>query len=106
MTLLNYSKMINHVEIIGLLGSSIISIAFIPQTCLVIKSGKTKDISMIFVALNLTASSLMLYFGIYTRIVPIIISNTSVFINNMIIAVIKVKNRIQKCKIACTDGEV
>ena len=98
--------MINHVEIIGLLGLSIISIAFIPQTCLVIKTGKTKDISMIFVALNLTASSLMLYFGIYTRIVPIIISNSSVFINNMIIAVIKIKNRIQKCKISCTDGEV
>ena len=98
--------MINHIEIIGLLGSSIISIAFIPQTCLIIKSGKTKDISMIFVALNLTASSLMLYFGIYTRIVPIIISNTSVFINNMIIAVFKVKNRIQKCKISPIEREV
>ena len=89
---------INHVEVIGLLGSSIISTAFIPQTYLVVKTGNTKDISLGFIALNLTASSLMLYFGISTRIVPIIISNTSVFINNSIIAIVKLKNISQNSK--------
>lgn len=87
---------INHIEVIGLLGSSIISTAFIPQTYMVVKTGNTKDISLGFISLNLTASSLMLYFGISTRIVPIIISNSSVFINNSIMAFIKIKNILQK----------
>jgi len=84
---------ISHVEFIGLLGSSIISIAFIPQTYVTVKSGNTKDISLIFVSLNLLASSLMLYFGISTLIIPIIISNTSVFTNNSIIALVTLRNR-------------
>jgi uncharacterized protein with PQ loop repeat len=84
---------INHVQFIGLLGSSTISIAFIPQTYLIVKSGNTKDISLVFVCLNLLASSLMLYYGISTLIVPIIISNTSVFTNNSIIAILTLRNR-------------
>lgn len=84
---------INHVQLIGLLGSSTISIAFIPQTYLIVKSGNTKDISLVFVCLNLLASSLMLYYGISTLIVPIIISNTSVFTNNSIIAILTLRNR-------------
>lgn len=78
-----------NIEIIGLVGSSIISIAFIPQSYKAIKTKQTNDISFIFIGLNLTASSLMLVYGISTKIIPIIISNTSVFINNLIIAIIK-----------------
>ena len=84
---------ISHIEFIGLLGSSTISVAFIPQTYLIVKSGNTKDISLVFVCLNLLASSLMLYYGVSTLIVPIIISNTSVFTNNSIIALVTVRNR-------------
>ena len=55
----------NHIDILGLLGSIFVGISFIPQTIKTIKSEDIKDISFLFMFLNILASALMSVYGIY-----------------------------------------
>jgi uncharacterized protein with PQ loop repeat len=66
---------------IGLLGSIMVSIMFIPQTIHTIRTDKTKDLSKIFLFLSLISSLLMMIYGFYFIIIPVIIANISVFLN-------------------------
>ena len=69
----------------GLCGSILIGLSFIPQTYKIIKDKETTNISTTFIALNITSASLMTIYGIYFKIIPIIIANTSVITNCLII---------------------
>jgi uncharacterized protein with PQ loop repeat len=75
---MNYDKFIN---IIGILGSSLVGICFIPQTYKTIYSNEIKDISLSFLLLNIFAAGLMCVYGGYYIIIPVIIANGSVLIN-------------------------
>ena len=77
----------NTVDYIGLIGSSTIAISFIPQTCKILHSGDVKSISTSFVIINIISSSMMCVYGIYYLIVPAIIANSSVCMNNIIILI-------------------
>jgi uncharacterized protein with PQ loop repeat len=75
----------NAIDIIGLVGSGLIGASFIPQTYKTIKNNETKDISYSFMFLNILSASIVTTYGIYYRILPMIISNGSVIINCCII---------------------
>jgi uncharacterized protein with PQ loop repeat len=77
----------NTVDYIGLIGSSTIAISFIPQTYKILHSGDVKSISTSFVIINIISSSMMCVYGIYYLIVPAIIANSSVCMNNIIILI-------------------
>ena len=73
------------VDILGILGSVLVGISFIPQTYLVIKKKEVKNISKWFILINIISSGLMIIYGIINLIIPMIIANSSVLLNNLII---------------------
>lgn len=83
----------NIIDIIGLFGSILIGLTFIPQTYKTINSNEVKDISNLFLILNITSASLMVVFGAYYFIIPVIISNGSVLINCLIISIYLMNNK-------------
>tara|TARA_Y200000002_G_scaffold325622_1_gene287828 strand:- start:435 stop:695 length:261 start_codon:yes stop_codon:yes gene_type:complete len=83
----------NIIDIIGLFGSILIGLTFIPQTYKTINSNEVKDISNLFLILNITSASLMVIYGAYYFIIPVIISNGSVLINCLIISIYLINNK-------------
>ena len=75
----------NTIDILGILGSVLVGISFIPQTYLVIKNKEIKNISKWFILINVISSGLMIVYGIINLIIPMIIANSSVLLNNLII---------------------
>lgn len=69
----------------GFIGSGMIGISFIPQTYKVLKNNDTKSISRKFVCVNIVSASLMTVYGYLLKIYPVIIANSSVLMNNLII---------------------
>ena len=81
------------IDIIGLTGSVLVGVCFIPQTYKTINSNEIKDISKLFMMLNIISASLMVVYGSYYLILPIIIANGSVLINCCIITVCIIRNK-------------
>ena len=73
------------IDYIGLIGSCTIGLSFIPQTYKIIKNKDISSISLTFIIINILSSFLMIIYGLYFIIIPMIIANSSVFINNLII---------------------
>ncbi len=84
---------IDIIDIIGLTGSVLVGICFIPQTYKIINSNEIKDISKLFMLLNIISASLMVVYGSYYLILPVIIANGSVLINCCIITICIIKNQ-------------
>lgn len=80
-------------HIIGIFGSILVGLAFIPQTYKIIKTNNVKDVSPYFISINLLSSTSMVVYGIHYLIIPVIIANLSVLINNIVIGVYMCKNR-------------
>ena len=74
---------------IGLSGSILLGLSFIPQTYKIIKEKQTKNISLIFLILSICSAILMSIYGFYYELLPIIISNILVIINCVIIIIYK-----------------
>tara|TARA_B110000495_G_C22979950_1_gene575954 strand:+ start:163 stop:435 length:273 start_codon:yes stop_codon:yes gene_type:complete len=72
------------INIIGLVGSGGIAIAFIPQTYKTITSDTLQSTSFLMIFLTFSSSLCMLVYSVYYTIVPMIIANTSVCINTLI----------------------
>lgn len=75
------------INILGLIGSILVSVSFIPQTYKTLQQHETTDISYLFMSLNIISASMMSIYGFYYTIIPVIISNGSVLINCIIILV-------------------
>ena len=73
------------IDIIGLIGSILVAISFVPQTYKTINSNQIKDISFMFMFINIISAGLMCIYGAYYYIIPIMISNGSVLTNCCII---------------------
>ena len=84
---------IDIIDIIGLTGSVLVGICFIPQTYKTINSNEIKDISKLFMLLNIISASLMVVYGSYYLILPVIIANGSVLINCCIITICIIINK-------------
>jgi uncharacterized protein with PQ loop repeat len=82
-----YISMSQIIDILGLSGSILVSVSFLPQTYKTIMTDDIKDISLLFMLLNVISASLMCVYGIYYNIVPVLISNGSVLINCLVILI-------------------
>ena len=74
---------------IGYTGCVLLTFAFIPQTYTIIKYEDYNKINHWFLFLIITTSILMGIYGYFIHSYPVMISNTSVFINNFIIIICK-----------------
>lgn len=77
------------INIIGYMGSFFISLNLIPQILTIIKKKSGKNISYFSLTINIIASILMLIYGIYKKLYPIIISNVVIFISCFLILFLK-----------------
>lgn len=93
--------MISYIQYIGFAGSIMIGISFIPQTYKVVKGNDTKSISSKFIFVNILSSSLMTTYGSILKIYPVIIANSSVLLNNLIILYFI---NTQQCTPQCTQS--
>jgi len=75
----------NILYILGIIGSIGIAFSLFPQTYKVIKTSEIKSLSFIFIIITFTSSILQLIYGIYNQIIPMIITNSCVFLNSIIL---------------------
>ena len=69
--------MSNYIYNIGLAGSVILSIAFIPNTYFILRKNLyCSEINIVFITL---------IYSIHFNLVPVIIANTSVLVNNLVV---------------------
>jgi uncharacterized protein with PQ loop repeat len=91
--LYNYMNINEIMDMLGLIGSILVGICFIPQTYKTINSEEINDISMSFITINITAATLMSIYGCYYLITPVIVANGSVLVNCIIIGYCVLKNK-------------
>ena len=75
----------NIIDIIGYVGSIILSISFIPQTYAVYKQPKSANIY--FTCLTLCCSLCLGIYSFYYNVIPMFVANVSVFINNLFVLI-------------------
>ena len=82
-------------DYVGYFGSFFISINLIPQIYHIYKIKNVKSISIISYVLNAISSVLMLTYGLLINKIPIIISNTMVFIFSIVMLFLKYLYRVK-----------
>jgi MtN3 and saliva related transmembrane protein len=65
------------VDYIGYIAGSLTVASFLPQVVRTWKTRKTRDLSYLMLILLITSGSLWLTYGIFTRDVPLIVTNSS-----------------------------
>lgn len=79
-------------DIFGFVGGGILSIVFMPQVYKTVVSDKTDDISITSISLNIFASFLYVPYSIHYRLWPLIISNSTILLCQIIILIYCIKN--------------
>jgi len=74
-----------YINLIGLVGSVAIALSLFPQSYRTVKEKKVKDLSMLFICITMTGAGCQLIYGIYYDILPMIIANTCVVLNTVIL---------------------
>jgi uncharacterized protein with PQ loop repeat len=77
--------MFPYINIFGLIGSILIGLSLSPQTYQVLKKEEIKNKSIILISINMLATAFMIIYGYHNGYVPVIIANSSVLLNNLII---------------------
>ena len=80
-------------ETIGTIAAILTTASFLPQDIKTVKSGNTKDISLLMYSLFVVGVFLWIIFGALIDTKIIVIANSVTFILAGIILVIKIKNR-------------
>jgi uncharacterized protein with PQ loop repeat len=70
---------------IGLAGSALIAASFVPQTIKVVRTGHADGVSPWFMGIVMASSVMMISYGAYFRLVPVVVANVSVGINSAVI---------------------
>lgn len=82
---------IDYYTAIGLVAAICTTISFLPQAIRVIRTKKTRDISLGMYLIFSTGTFLWLLYGIFTRDIPIITANSITFIFSATILVLKIR---------------
>ena len=93
-------------ELFGLIGAGILSITFLPQVYKTIKSGKTDDISMSTILLNIIASFFFVPYSFHFLLLPLIISNTTILLCQIVIFCYCVKNECLKSNTIDIESDI
>ena len=73
------------IDIVGLIGSAGIALSLFPQTYKTIFTIDFKSISTYFIFITMLSSLFQLIYGVYYLIIPMIIANTCVLLNSLIL---------------------
>ena len=82
----------NIINFVGLLGSIGIGLSLIPQTYKTINSNES-SLSFPFIIITLLSSIFMVIYAIYFLIIPMLVANSSVFINSLILLFFNIKQK-------------
>ena len=82
----------NIINFVGLLGSIGIGLSLIPQTCKTVNSNES-SLSFPFIIITLLSSIFMVTYAIYYLIIPMLIANSSVLINSLILLFFTIKQK-------------
>jgi MtN3 and saliva related transmembrane protein len=76
-------------DVLGYIGSSLVSINLIPQIIVIIKNKSGTDVSYLTNLTNIIACIFMLVYGLNKKLIPVIISNSLILISSIIIFCLK-----------------
>ena len=79
-------------ETIGLLGAVLTTVSFLPQTLLVIRTGKTDGISAVMYSLFTIGVACWLVYGVLEQSVPIMLANSITLVLASVILAMKVRS--------------
>jgi len=82
----------NFIILIGLLGAICTTFSFVPQVIKIIKTRRTKDISLLMYIIMTVGLFLWLTYGLMINDLPIILANIVSFILAIIVLTFKIKN--------------
>ena len=78
------------VDIVGILGSVCIAFSLFPQTIKTIQKCSMNEISLPFVFVTMVGACCQLIYGLYYRVIPMIIANVCVLSNTIILITYKI----------------
>ncbi len=78
--------------IVGLSAGLLCTVSFLPQVVKIVKTGRTKDISLLTFSLFSLGVFLWLVYGVMLGSYPMILTNVVMFILSVFIVFMKVKN--------------
>ena len=78
------------VDIVGILGSVCIAFSLFPQTIKTIQKRSMDEISLPFVFVTMVGACCQLMYGLYYRVIPMIIANVCVLSNTIILITYKI----------------
>ena len=78
------------VDIVGILGSVCIAFSLFPQTIKTIQKRSMDEISLPFVFVTMVGACCHLMYGLYYRVIPMIIANVCVLSNTIILITYKI----------------
>jgi MtN3 and saliva related transmembrane protein len=79
-------------DVIGYAAAALTTAAFLPQVIKTLRTGKTKDISLVMYLLLCSGISLWLIYGVMIWALPVIVANLITLVLSLTILVLKVKN--------------
>jgi MtN3 and saliva related transmembrane protein len=94
----------NKIAILGYAAAFVSTASFAPQAIKIIKSRKTKDISLGMYLLTVTGFALWLAFGFFQRQWPLVLSNSICLLLSAFILMMKLLPRSKKDAVAKTLG--
>lgn len=83
---MNWDQMI---EWVGLFGAFLSSVTFIPQVWLAWKTKSVGDLSLGMLLIVFTSVIVWLVYGIYLKLLPVIIANSIIFILSLVLLYFK-----------------
>ena len=83
---MNWDQMI---EWVGLFGAFLSSVTFIPQVWLAWKTKSVGDLSLGMLLIVFTSVIVWLIYGIYLKLLPVIIANSIIFILSLVLLYFK-----------------
>jgi MtN3 and saliva related transmembrane protein len=78
-------------EILGFIGGTLTTVSFIPQLIQVFKLKSAREISLLFTTLLLAGILTWLVYGIYSRLMPVIVANAVGGVLNALLLYAKLK---------------
>lgn len=84
-------KFMDHITVTGFLAAFLTTTAFLPQTIKAIKTGQTKDISLLMYVILAIGILLWMLYGIYKTDWPIILANAITFLFVLPVLFLKIK---------------
>ncbi len=87
------------INVIGILGSVCIALSLFPQTCKTVQSNSMNEISIPFICVTMVGAGSQLSYGIYYKVIPMIIANICVLFNTVLLISYKAYLLIYKGKL-------